>query len=160
MNRLGLIVGALALGTAWPAAAEPLLWGKVVADMPFEQARAAYPDAQVLSGKSLSPPGLYIAEYDIDGCKASVDIFMDRKVAEPGAKVKNVQLRGMKCDSKMFAQLIAKYGPPQAVNDDNRLQKEKKAVWVAEGKTVTFDVQYGSPDMWTLTYAPVKDLGL
>ncbi len=128
--------------------------------MPFEQVRSLYPDAHVHSGKGLIRPMLYIAEYDIDGCKASVDILLDRKVSEPGAKVDSVHLSGEKCDAKLFAQLLARYGEPQANNDDNRKEKKKKAVWVAEGKTITFKVEYGSPDYWELTYSPIKDLGL
>ncbi len=142
------------------AAAQTVLWGKVEAGMPFEKAKALYPDGRVYSGKGLFGPMISISDYDIDGCKASVDIQMDREVADSAAKVQAVRLSGQKCDAKMFAQLIARYGEPQANNDDNRKQKKKKAVWIAEGKSISFKVTYGSPDFWELTYSPVKDLGL
>jgi len=142
-----------------PLSAGMPLWDKIEAGMPFEQARSLYPEGHVNTGKGLFRPMITI-ERVVDGCQMSIWILIDRKVAEPEAKVESVRLSGQKCDAKMFANLMARYGQPQSNNDDNRKQKEKKAIWVAEGKTITFQVRYGSPDFWELTYAPIRDLGL
>ncbi|KKC27428.1 hypothetical protein [Sphingomonas sp. SRS2] len=156
-----LITLALALAAAPAAVAAPLLWGKVEIDMPFESARAAYPDAEVSTGKGLFRPMLSFDQV-VDDCQVSVMITIDRKVAEPGAKVDFVQLSGEKCDAKMFTQLLAKYGEPLTLNNDNR-DKKKTARWNADGRSIVYKREAGegfSPDRWEITYAAVKELGL
>jgi hypothetical protein len=144
-----------------PAIAAPILWGKVEIDMPFAQARAAYPDGHVNSGKGLYRPMITFKQ-EIDGCDVEVLIGIDRKVAEPGAKVENVMLIGQRCDAKMFAQLLARYGEPLTLNNDND-DKKKTARWISDGRAITYKRWEGSgfqPDSWTITYEGVKDLGL
>lgn len=157
------LFAALTLGlAASPAAAGTLLWGKVEADMPFAQAKELYPEAHVYSGKGLTSPQLFISKHKIDDCDASVDINMDRKVAEPGAKVKDVRLYGQGCDTKMLTGLVAKYGPPTAMTDNDG-KESKTARWVLDGRTIVYKSKGGKgfySDHWEITYAPIKDLGL
>lgn len=158
MRTIGITALAAFLAlAASQAAAQTILWGKVEADMPAEAARALYPEAGLSSGISL--PRLYLRDFEIDGCKATVNILTDKHPTEPGAKVTKVELYGEKCDAKMYAQLIAKYGAPADVRNDTD-RKKKKAVWVADGKTITFKAKTSGVDFWELTYSPVKDLGL
>ena len=54
---------------AWTpqAVAAQVLWGKIEVDMPFESARAAYPDGEVFSGKGLFGPMITFDQV-ADGC--------------------------------------------------------------------------------------------
>lgn len=143
------------------ATAAPLLWGKVEVDMPFEAARSTYPKGEVFTGKGLFGP-MITFDQEVDGCKMTVMIAMDRKVAEPGAKVDRVKLYGEKCDGKMFAQLLAKYGEPLTLNNDNR-DKKKTSRWISDGRSIVYKREAGegfSSDRWEITYAPVRDMGL
>jgi hypothetical protein len=155
-----MAMGAVLIATA-PAAAAPILWDKVEADMPFERVKELYPEGHVFSGKGLARPMISF-DRKLDGCDAYVYINIDRKVAEAGAKVESVVLSGQKCDSKMFSQLLGKYGPPMALNNDNDEEK-KTARWVADGRSITYKRQGGgswASDSWEITYAPIKDVGL
>jgi len=159
VSKAVLAAIALALGT--PAIAGTPLWGKIEADMPFADAAAAYPEGHVNTGKGLFRPMITL-DQEIDGCKLSVWILIDRKTAEPGAKVDSVYLSGEKCDAKMFNNLLAKYGEPMALNDDND-DKKKTARWVKDGRSIVYKRTAGdgfASDRWEITYSAVKDLGL
>lgn len=160
MVRAFLMICAICLWMP-AAAAAPILWGKIEVDMPFESARAAYPEAEVFSGKGLFRPMITFDQV-VDGCTMSVMIAIDRKVAEPGAKVDFVRLSGERCDAKMFSQLLAKYGEPLSLNNNNDRGK-KTASWAVDGRTIAYKREEGegfSSDRWEITYTTVRDLGL
>lgn len=139
-----------------------VLWDKVEVAMPFDQAKALYPQAHVHTGKGLFQPMLSIADHKIGECSASVEILIDRKVAEPGAKVKSVRLSGDGCDARMLTGLISTYGAPLAINDNNE-KGSKKARWTSEGRVIVYKSEKGkgwAPDYWEITYEPIQDLGL
>ena len=154
------IVACAVFLTATPAVAGIPLWDKIEADMPFATAKELYPAAHVYSGKGLFRPMLSLREHKIGDCEASVDILIDRKVADPEAKVEGVRLTGDGCDSKMFNALLARYGEPSDATNDHK-DKQKTARWVSEGKSITFRRDgSGWVDTWELNYTPIKDLGL
>lgn len=156
------VISVIAMMAAAPALAGTPLWGKIEIDMPFVQTKAAYPEAHVHTGKGLFRPHLAIAKYQIDGCDAAIMINIDRKVADPDAKVESVRLSGDGCDAKMLTNLVAKYGEPAASMTQDELGK-KTVRWVADGRTVFYKAVAGSgwgSDSWEIIYAPIRDVGL
>lgn len=155
------IIAVIMMSTCAPLQAGTLLWGPIEAGMSFEEARAAYPHGHIHTGKGLIRPMISF-DQDMDGCNVSVWILIDRKVAEPGAKVSEVYLSGEKCDAKIFNNLLATYGDPMAVNNDND-DKKKTARWIKDGRSIVYKrVDGGSwaNDRWEVTYSAVKNMGL
>jgi len=157
VREAALMLGLLASGAAY--AGTPL-WGKVEADMPLADVKAAYPEGKVAGS------GVRFKE-KVEGCTRNVVISMDREVSDPAAKVKEVFLIGSSCGPRIFEQLVAKYGEPRDLSYGDPLgfygknDFNKTARWASEGRSIVYKLQGDIiSTVWTLTYAPVKDLGL
>ena len=145
------------------ALASPVLWQDIEAAMPASRLMQLYPERKAKPKVKWRKRAVFIEQVPVVNCFADVEIVTDKPMLAPNAAVKSVNMEGYGCAGATFRALLAKYGSPADVRNDNEddlwalNDKVRDATWTDNDKVIHFKSESGGIiSNWTVTYTPVS----